>query len=74
MSIKKPHRIMGQIVKGNQNSGYSVDVKILNSIDELTYRPDAQEMLEQLNDELVRMRRILEVRSKRLSSKFENIN
>lgn len=74
MSRKNPHIIMGQVVQGSADKGYSVRVKYYNSTEENVYQPDAQDMLSELDQDLDRLRRMIKARTHRLSSKLADNN
>lgn len=70
MSRKNPHVIMGQVVQGTSNQGYSVEVKFYESTEENVYQPDAQAMLNELDHDLERLRRVIKARTHKLSVKL----
>lgn len=75
MSKKNPYVIMGQAVYGSSAKGFSVEVKQYKSTMNEAYRPDAQEMLDELQSDVERLRRVSKVRAYKLNSKLiENIS
>lgn len=74
MSRKNPHFIMGQVVQGTSDKGYSVEIKYYNSTADNVYQPDAQDMLTELDNDLDRLRRMINARTHRLSSKLATNN
>ncbi|WP_258406749.1 hypothetical protein [Shewanella alkalitolerans] len=70
MSKRRPHFIMGQAVVGTANDGYTLKVDFHDSTVPNTYKPDAQKMLNELEQELERLQRVIEVRTRKLSDEI----
>lgn len=70
MSNRKPHIIMGERVKGNANSGYTVKVNFYDSTNTGYYTPDGKMMLDELASELDRVQRVIDARTKKLATKI----
>ncbi|MDP3816613.1 hypothetical protein [Pseudomonas sp.] len=70
MSKKNPHTIMGQTVQGTANQGYSLEIKHYDSTVINAYKPDAQAMLSELEEDIDRLRRVINARSHKLGKKL----
>lgn len=70
MSKKNPHTIMGQMVQGTANQGYSLEIKHYDSTVINAYKPDAEAMLSELEGDIDRLRRLINVRAHKLEKKL----
>ncbi|MDC3190552.1 hypothetical protein NQU96_12425 [Pseudoalteromonas elyakovii] len=70
MSKKNPHVIMGQTVNGSSKKGLTVQVKYYESESDKAYKPKAQDMLDELANEISRLDRVYTARAYKLNHKL----
>ena len=70
MSKKHPHMIMGQEVKGSSSSGYTITIKQHASLDDEAYFPSAQDILDDVKDDLDRLQRVVNIRTHKLENQL----
>ncbi|MBV1790271.1 hypothetical protein KQ940_19625 [Marinobacterium sp. D7] len=70
MSRKNPHVIMGELVKGSSSQGYSVSVAFYKSTLSSAYKPDAKDMLDELESDIDRKKRLIKVRARKVAAKL----
>ena len=70
MSKRNPHTIMGQMVQGTASQGYSLEIRHYDSTVVNAYKPNAEAMLNELEEDIDRLRRVINARSHKLGKKL----